>query len=167
MRQIRTRAELLALKEELGVRDDWHEPDEQDVTADVAGVSFDNAGLWPAESRPFAAPEVIEQHIVLRHNGETVAAVNLATLFAWATGYESDAVSFADLALILNAAGIEYPLGLRGVHDLITQRDGQRARAEEAEARLARIRDAVNSAVTEGCPLSIEYVRDLLDGSDT
>lgn len=142
MKKITTRAELLALKTELGVRADWHEPDEQDVTTSVEGVSFDNSGFWPAEDRPFAAPEIIEQYVVLRRAGVPVAAVNLATLFAWATGHDAaeDSISFADLASVLNSAGIEYPLGLRGVRDLVAQRDGQRARAEETEALLKQLR---------------------------
>lgn len=151
MKKITTRVELLQLKTELGVRDDWHEPDEQDVTAEVRGVSFDNAGFWPAEERPYAAPEVIEQHVVLYRDGAPVAAVNLATLFAWATGHEADgdAVPFADLAGVLNAAGIEYPLGLRGVRALVDLRDTYRRESEEAERCAAAPREAVFTALLE------------------
>lgn len=88
MRKITTRAQLLELAGELGTRPDWHEPDEQGLTADVAGGSFDNAGFWPAEERPFAAPEVIEMHVTLHRDGAPVAVVNLATLFAWAAGFD-------------------------------------------------------------------------------
>lgn len=41
--------------------------------------------------------------------------------------------SWATLDEILIAAGIEWPLRLAGVRDLVNQRDGQRERAEEAE----------------------------------
>lgn len=85
MRRIRTQAELIDLARELGVRPDWHEPDEQGLTACTAGTSFDNAGFWPTSEADYT----VEQHVILYKNGEAVAAVNLATLFAWATGWES------------------------------------------------------------------------------
>ena len=89
MKLIHKRAELVELAKQLGTRPDWHEPDEQDLTAEVHGASFDNAGFWPEdEHRAYTAPEVIEQHVILYQEGQPVAAVNLATLFAWATGYE-------------------------------------------------------------------------------
>jgi len=62
---IKSRAELLDLAHRLGVRTDWHEPDEQELTATLNGllfgegqtvtvtangVSFDNAGFWPLEN---------------------------------------------------------------------------------------------------------------------
>jgi len=83
MKRITDRAELVELANLLGVRPDWHEPDEQGITARVEGRSFDNAGFWPDDSH-FRAPEIIEHHVILSQNGRDVAAVNLATLFAWA-----------------------------------------------------------------------------------
>ena len=71
---VTSRRTLLALKKDAGLRDDWHEPDEQDVKAKCVGSKFDNAGFGT------------EKHIVLTHNGCDYA-VNLATLLAWATGY--------------------------------------------------------------------------------
>lgn len=59
-----------------GVRADWHEPDEQGVTAVAKGTVFDNAGFSPPE-----------RSIIIKQNGKSVAEVNLAILFAWATGY--------------------------------------------------------------------------------
>lgn len=82
MQLITTREELRDLADRLRVRDDWHEPDEQDVTARVDGKSFDNAGFWPA-----APDEILEMHVIISQNGEDVACVNLATLFAMATGF--------------------------------------------------------------------------------
>lgn len=76
MKNIRTKKELLVLKEELEVRDDWHEPDEQGLTADVKGTSFDNAG------------HDSEKAVILKKEGKEIARINLATLLAWATGYE-------------------------------------------------------------------------------
>lgn len=88
MKRIDTRQELVALARELGVRADWHEPDEQEVTAEVRGHDFDNAGFWPTpfEHEPeFERADLYtETHVILSQNGEPVAAVNLATLFSWA-----------------------------------------------------------------------------------
>lgn len=89
MKQIRSKAELVKLADELGVRPDWHEPDEQEVTATTHGVSFDNAGFWGQEYRSsFDDREFTEQYVILHKDDSPVAAVNLATLFAWATGYD-------------------------------------------------------------------------------
>lgn len=86
MRRITERSELVELAGELGVRVDWHEPDEQGVTASTHGVTFDNAGFW---GKPYLSSfdghEFTEQYAVLYRGDEPVAAVNLATLFAWAS----------------------------------------------------------------------------------
>lgn len=87
-KRINTRAELLALKRELGVRDDWHEPDEQGVDAATYGDGFDNAGFWGADGGGYGGHQ--ERYVTIIKDGEPIADVNLATLFAWATGYESD-----------------------------------------------------------------------------
>lgn len=90
MRRISTRAQLIELAKELKTRPDWHEPDEQELTAQVKGFNFDNAGFWPEdEQHAYTAPEIIEQHVILYQEDRPVAAVNLATLFAWATGHEA------------------------------------------------------------------------------
>lgn len=91
MRRITTRTDLVELARTLGVRKDWHEPDEQDVNAQVWGSSFDNAGFWPLGEHTMH-PESLEQHVILWQDGnDEEYAVNLATLFAWATGYEAPA----------------------------------------------------------------------------
>ncbi len=95
-KRIRNRGELMALAAELGVRQDWHEPDNQGVTAEVRGKTFDNAGFWGAEHEAqwmerYGDPAGIEKWVILVRDGEPVAEVNLAELFAWATGYEADA----------------------------------------------------------------------------
>lgn len=84
--RINTREQLEELAEHLGVRENWHEPDENDVTAEVRGSSFDNAGFWGRED--LAGKDREELHVVLFRNGDEVAMVNLATLFAFATGWE-------------------------------------------------------------------------------
>lgn len=86
-KRINSRSELVELAARLGVRADWHEPDEQDVTAETYGMSFDNAGFW-ADGRS-DGKRYEEMYVELRKDGEPVAAVNLATLFAWATGFDN------------------------------------------------------------------------------
>jgi hypothetical protein len=101
MKRITKRSELIKLAHELNVRADWHEPDEQDLTAIVAGTHFDNTGIWPISTMHAAdVDHRVELHVFLYRTeivngdrlpvGEPIAAVNLATLFAWATGYESN-----------------------------------------------------------------------------
>ncbi|MBF6428675.1 hypothetical protein IU440_28785 [Nocardia cyriacigeorgica] len=63
---------------------DFTDPDEQEVTAVVYGHGFDNAGFWPMDDK-YTRAEILEQHAVLIRSGVAVAAVNLATLFAWAS----------------------------------------------------------------------------------
>lgn len=77
-RLIHTRANLEALARKLGVRDSWHEPAEQDVSASVTGLTLDNAGLYT------------EKIVNIKQHGRIVGRVNLATLLAWATGYEGE-----------------------------------------------------------------------------
>lgn len=85
MKRIDTRDELGELARELGVRADWHEPDEQEVTIEVYGTDdFDNAGFWPAGHGYGPGNRKTEAHVILCKEGEPVAAVNLATLFSWA-----------------------------------------------------------------------------------
>jgi hypothetical protein len=84
LRRITTRAELQELTKELGVAGDWHENDQMDVTATLHGTSFDTAGFWPEDPKRNTATE---QHVILYKEGEPVAAVNIAMLFAWANGY--------------------------------------------------------------------------------
>lgn len=92
LRCLTERSELIALARELRVRPDWHEPDEQGLTAEVFGSSFDNAGFWPSSEQ--AGSCALEQHVILYRatepgddlgKREPVAAVNLATLLAWAS----------------------------------------------------------------------------------
>lgn len=86
MKRITTRAELADLAVELGVMPDWHEPGEVNVKAAVFGESFDNAGFW-GDDRAIGEPHE-EMHVIIKQDGKPVGAVNLATLFAWATGYQ-------------------------------------------------------------------------------
>lgn len=87
MKRIITRSDFIALAGDLGVREDWHEPDEQEVTAVVRGADFDNAGFWPSGHNGIPR-EFVETHVVFRKGGEDIACANLATLCAWAAGLE-------------------------------------------------------------------------------
>jgi hypothetical protein len=82
---IRKRRDLVVLAGLLGMRGDWHEPDEQEVTAMSFGQSFDNAGFWPLTT---GHETICEMYTALVVRACTVAYVNQATLFAWATGYD-------------------------------------------------------------------------------
>lgn len=96
VKRIETRAELVRLAAGLGVSPDWHEPDQQQVHAVILGARLNNAGFWGGQEIAFrqSAPELglnddsLELWAVLLAGGEPVAEVNLAMLFAWATGYE-------------------------------------------------------------------------------
>lgn len=68
--KIRTKKELQELATKLGVRSDWHEPDEQEVEAVVIGFNFDNAG----------SPD--EEIVIIRKSRKIVGEINLATLLA-------------------------------------------------------------------------------------
>lgn len=94
MKRIMTRSDLNDFAREQGVRLDWHEPDEQDLTARVEGTRFDNAGFWPAD--PDNPMRHTELHVIFSRTvysdtsgdyvpAEDLACVNLATLCAWAT----------------------------------------------------------------------------------
>lgn len=71
---IQTQQQLKDLAKSLRVRNDWHKPDEQGVTAYVTPEDgeFDNAG---------AGRELL---VVLLQDGVTIAEINLASLFAMA-----------------------------------------------------------------------------------
>jgi hypothetical protein len=81
MKYIESLPVLRQLARDLRVRHDWHEPDEQNLTARVEGVTFNNAGFWPTSEAGRAKPEL---HVILTQDKQDVACVNLATLFAWA-----------------------------------------------------------------------------------
>lgn len=96
VRRIDTRTELIGLARELGVRPDWHEPDEQEVTAQVHGANFDNAGFWGTSELAHRArlntqgiefsDASLEMWVTLYRDNVPVAEINLATLFALAAG---------------------------------------------------------------------------------
>lgn len=68
---------LTGIAHKLGVRLDWHEPDEQAVTAKVVGKTLDNAMGDSGECN--------EMVVVIEKDGKEVHRINLATLLAIAT----------------------------------------------------------------------------------
>jgi hypothetical protein len=99
IQRITRRDDLVALKNVLGMHPDWHEPDGRDVTARVFGSDFDNAGNWGTaealqrkaeRARGIPRSGSLELGVTIYRDGKPVAEVNLATLLAWATGYEDD-----------------------------------------------------------------------------
>lgn len=85
MKAINTRQELGILADELGTRPDWHEPDEQGLTARVTGYQLDNAMGSDPEHNRWELLVLIEK---AREDGglpDIVASINLATLLAWAS----------------------------------------------------------------------------------
>lgn len=84
MQRIGNARELRKLADKLGVRKDWHEPGEQELTARIEGESFDNTGIWPpSEVRtPGWSGELC---VILSRDGEDIAVVNLADLLAMAS----------------------------------------------------------------------------------
>ena len=83
MQRINGRAQLVKLAQELGTGADWHEPDEQGLSARVEGEDLDNAGCWP-ESAVNIKGYKGEFCVVLTKDGEDIAVVNLASLFSMA-----------------------------------------------------------------------------------
>jgi hypothetical protein len=87
--RVLTRGQLAGVADDLGVRSDWHEPEEQAVTARVHGTELDTAGFWGyefairSEDEPRYAPSQ-ELWVELLKDGEPVAEVNLASLLSWA-----------------------------------------------------------------------------------
>lgn len=95
---IASKADLEAFANRHGLRPDWHEPDEQGVTARVAGITLDNA--FGARGHDIEADfgdasrfsdlwEGHELRVVLRVEGqdggtEEEAVINLASLLGWA-----------------------------------------------------------------------------------
>lgn len=82
--EIRSPEELAAFADKFGLRFDWHEPDEQEMTVKVVGESFDNAmgtQPWPDMEGGYRQ----EITVALLHEGLCVAVINLANLLAWAS----------------------------------------------------------------------------------
>lgn len=81
--KIQTRQALRDFATQYGTRHDWHEPDEQGLNVRIIGMHLDNA--MGSTTRPIGENNSSgEFNIVLTHEDEPVAVINLATLLAWA-----------------------------------------------------------------------------------
>jgi hypothetical protein len=80
--RIHSARELAALAHTLGVRRDWHEPDEQEVDVELVGLThqLDNAMGADAKGE-------FEPNVVIWQGERPMAVVNLADLLAWASRY--------------------------------------------------------------------------------
>lgn len=89
MQSIDTPRDLAAFAREYGLRPDWHEPDEQGITARVVGTpfDFDNAIGTRQYGQRFGENHQELCVIFTQENRGDVAIVNLANLCAWAAEY--------------------------------------------------------------------------------
>ena len=74
--------ELIEFKKKHGMRDSWHEPDEQGITARVTGIHFDNA---MGESTQGEELVVVLYRNCGVHGPYEEMRINLATLLAIAS----------------------------------------------------------------------------------
>lgn len=75
---------LADFAEEHALREDWHEPDEQNIGARIIGTHLDNA---MGSTTGFEHVEHGEFNVILTVDGEDTAVVNLATLLSFATAH--------------------------------------------------------------------------------
>jgi len=88
--RIGNRGQLQELAARLRVRPDWHEPNEQAVTAQVHGTpgDLDNAGYWGHDrdgNLDTYGDGKQELWVEIFADGKPVAEINLADLLAWAS----------------------------------------------------------------------------------
>lgn len=125
-KRIHTQAELREVAASLGVRGDWHEPDEQGVNADVHGDHLDNAmGPQLDEDDSCGELNVVIYKDVEGEPGssDAVAVVNLATLLAFACDAHVESRSVTSPQVLLSQA-----------------QDAAFERVERAEAEVASAR---------------------------
>ncbi|MDZ4232812.1 MAG: hypothetical protein U1C73_03420, partial [Dietzia sp.] len=89
--RINSAHDLEAFRIEHRLRNDWHEPDEQGITAYALGTHLDNA-MGPTVERHQGELQIVIAKEVEgtptpfdRSTFQPVAVVNLATLLSWAT----------------------------------------------------------------------------------
>lgn len=83
VQHIHTAEDLAAFAETYKLREDWHEPDEQGVTARVVGSKLDNAfGATTSRQNHDGGGEL---NVILSMHGIDAAVINLADLLAWAS----------------------------------------------------------------------------------
>lgn len=92
IRGIHTFRDLSELAAELGVRDNWHEPDEQGVSARIIGTHLDNA----MGSTTRGIGDAGEFNVVIMKDAQDVAVINLATLLSWGAALYLDVKTTID-----------------------------------------------------------------------
>ena len=70
--------EFREMSKRIGARQDWHEPDEEEIDIHFVGNHLDNA---------FCDDTAGEYTLILTKAGRNFAKINLATLLAYANGY--------------------------------------------------------------------------------
>lgn len=84
MQRINTKEEFEQFSIDQGVRPDWHEPDEQRLTARVTGTHLDNAMGTDPYSNCGEMVVIFERLYPQRGEETQFACVNLANLLSWA-----------------------------------------------------------------------------------
>lgn len=79
-----TRRDLLDFKKKFGLRNDWHEPDEQHITAKITGLHFDNAMGESVAGQELTVVLYFDHGDDSGGNTEELR-INLATLLSMAT----------------------------------------------------------------------------------
>jgi len=85
---------LASLADTLGLRSDWHEPDESDVTATLVNPTYKGGNLFNLRETKIrhldnAYTDRTEAYLAIYKDGEVKARINIATLLALASGYDS------------------------------------------------------------------------------
>jgi hypothetical protein len=88
---INSQSALIALRDSMGVRTDWHEPDEQEVSVSIVSTKYvgnSTYNLTETKVRNFdnAYGDKTEAHIVIYKNGCVAGKLNLAYLLSLACG---------------------------------------------------------------------------------
>lgn len=86
IRHITNQFDFELLATELGVRENWQEPDEQGLTLEFNGKVFGCDGIWGHKMA--IAPDSLEQYVTIRKDDKPIAEVNMATLMSWASNHE-------------------------------------------------------------------------------
>lgn len=74
--------QMVKVASELGLSDDWDDPERAGVSAEVRGVQLGSSGNW---AHAYSAGHPSEElHVILSKEGSPYAAVNLSDLFSWA-----------------------------------------------------------------------------------
>lgn len=103
LNRIHSARALEEFRQAYGIRNDWHEPDEQGITAYVLGDHLDNA-MGATVEHGCGELQVVIAHEVESEEGTSfdkatfrpVAAVNLANLLSWATSGAYTAKALAE-----------------------------------------------------------------------